>query len=239
MAYLNKTSQVLKAILTNKGRELLAQGNFNVTHFALADDEIDYTLWNTAHPSRSDYYGTVIENTPLLEPVPNETSVMRYKLLRDTTHLDVSAGFKMAVIGGTFSNRVNDTANNGILKLNWNNGVPSGDEDSLDATTSNLVAGAQNEAYSYTLLNTNIAFLYLETEGEQSAGQFGVQTTPQAQSLRFRQSQTLVSPPGRTDMKIKAKRITTSQHQSKTTCIVTGLTSGATAALTIQVNYVA
>ena len=51
MAYLNKTTQVLKAILTNKGREKLAQGQFNVSHFALADDEIDYTLWDTAHPS--------------------------------------------------------------------------------------------------------------------------------------------------------------------------------------------
>ena len=60
MAYLNKTTQVLKAILTNKGREKLAQGAFNVSHFALADDEIDYTLWDTAHPSGSDYYGTVI-----------------------------------------------------------------------------------------------------------------------------------------------------------------------------------
>ena len=239
MAYLNKTSQVLKAILTNKGRELLAQGNFNVTHFALADDEIDYTLWNTAHPSGSDYYGTVIENTPLLEPVPNETSVMRYKLLRDTSHLDVSAGFKMAVIGGQFAHYVNDTNNNGILKLNWNNGTSTGDVVDLSATTSNLVTSAQNEAYSYTLLNTNIAFLYLESEGEQSAGQFGVQTTPQAQSLRFRQSQTLISPSGQSDMKIKAKRITTSQDASKTTCIVTGLTSGATAALTVQVDYVA
>jgi len=65
MAYLNKTTQVLKAILTNKGREKLAQGQFNVSHFALADDEIDYTLWDTAHPSGSDYYGTVIENLPL------------------------------------------------------------------------------------------------------------------------------------------------------------------------------
>ena len=237
MAYLNKTSQVLKAVLTNKGREKLAQGDFNVTHFALADDEIDYTLWNTAHPSGSDYYGTVIENLPLLEPVPNETSVMRYKLLRDTTHLDLTSGFRMAVIAGSFAQRVN--TNNGILDLDWKNVSNSGDEDSLAATTLNLASNVGNEGYSYTLLNTNIAFLYLETEGEQSAGQFGVQTTPQAQSLRFRQSQTLVSPPGRTDMKIKAKRITTSQHQSKTTCIVTGLISGATAALTIQVDYVA
>jgi len=38
-------------------------------------------------------------------------------------------------------------------------------------------------------------------------------------------------------MKIKAKRITSTQDLSKTTCIVTGLMSGATAALTIRINY--
>ena len=231
MAYLNKTSQVLKAVLTNKGREKLAQGNFNVTHFALADDEIDYTLWNTAHPSGSDYYGTVIENLPLLEPVPNETSVMRYKLLRDTTHLDISQGFKMAVIAGSFAQRVN--TNSGILDLSWKNVSNSGDEDSLQATTLNLNANSGPEGYSYTLLNTNIAFLYLDNNPA-TGGRFA---QPTSQSLRFRASQTLVAPAGNSTIKIKAKRITSTQDLSKTTCIVTGLTSGATAALTIRVNY--
>ena len=237
MAYLNKTSQVLKAILTNKGREKLAQGDFNVTHFALADDEIDYSLWNTAHPSGSDYYGTVIENLPLLEPVPNETSVMRYKLLRSTTHLDSTSGFRMAVIGGTFAQRVNDTNNNGILELNWNNSADGGTgaSDDLNATTSNLNSSAGPEAYSYTLLNTNIAFLYLDD----NINTGGVFAQPTAQSLRFRASQTLIAPAGNSTIKIKAKRITSTQDGSKTTCIITGLTSGATAALTIQINFVA
>ena len=80
MAYLNKTTQVLKAILTNKGREKLAQGAFNVSHFALADDEIDYTTYNPTHPSGSAYYGEAIENMPLLEAFPLETVTMKYKL---------------------------------------------------------------------------------------------------------------------------------------------------------------
>jgi hypothetical protein len=48
MGYLDNTSITVDAILTNKGRELLAQGgtSFNITQFALGDDEIDYTLWN-------------------------------------------------------------------------------------------------------------------------------------------------------------------------------------------------
>ncbi len=221
MAYLNKTTQVLKAILTNKGREKLAQGNFNVTQFALADDEVDYTLWDTAHPSGSDYYGTVIENLPLLEPVPNETSVMRYKLLRSTDHLDKSQGLKMAVIGGSFANKVN--TNSGILDLSWKNTSNVGEEDHLGATTINL--SGVPEPYSYTLLNTNIAFLYLDDDPS-SAGRFA---QPTEQSLRFRSSQTLITQSGTNLMKIKAKRITSTQNASKT--------SGATAALTIRVNY--
>jgi hypothetical protein len=231
MAYLNKTTQVLKAILTNKGREKLAQGNFDVTHFALADDEVDYTLWDTAHPSGSDYYGTVIENLPLLEPVPNETSVMRYKLLRSTDHLDRSSGMKMATIGGTFNNRVN--TNSGILDLSWKNVSNIGDEDSIQCSTNNLHSNSSPEAYSYTLLNTNIAFLYLD-DSPSTAGRFA---QPTEQSLRFRASQTLIAPSGNNTIKIKAKRITSTQNASKTSLIVTGVKSGATAALTIRVNY--
>lgn len=83
MGYLNNTSIVVDAILTRKGRELLARGQneFNITHFALADDEIDYTLWNTDHPQGSAYYGAVIEAMPITEAVPDETQVMRYKLV--------------------------------------------------------------------------------------------------------------------------------------------------------------
>ena len=53
MGYLNNQVVTIDAILTKKGRELLARGDgsFNITQFALADDEIDYTLYNTSHPS--------------------------------------------------------------------------------------------------------------------------------------------------------------------------------------------
>lgn len=83
MGYLNNTSIVVDAILTRKGRELLARGQneFNITHFALADDEIDYSLWNPDHPQGSAYYGAVIEALPITEAVPDETQVMRYKLV--------------------------------------------------------------------------------------------------------------------------------------------------------------
>jgi hypothetical protein len=86
MGYLDNSTITVDAILTKRGRELLAQGRgatngFNITQFALADDEIDYDLWNPAHPLGSDYYGVVIENMPITEAVPDETQSMKYKLV--------------------------------------------------------------------------------------------------------------------------------------------------------------
>ena len=83
MGFLDNTSITVDAILTKKGRELLARGDgsFNITKFALADDEVDYKLWDTAHPNGSNYYGAVIENTPILEAFTDKNQVMRYKLI--------------------------------------------------------------------------------------------------------------------------------------------------------------
>jgi hypothetical protein len=83
MGYLNNTIVTIDAILTTKGRELLAKndGSFKITQFALSDDEIDYTLYNPNHPSGSAYYGQAIEVMPLLEAFPEETQIMKYKLV--------------------------------------------------------------------------------------------------------------------------------------------------------------
>jgi len=82
MGYLNNAVITVDAILTNKGRELLARGDgsFKITQFALSDDEIDYTLYNPTHPSGSAYYGEAMENMPLLEAFPETTQNLRYKL---------------------------------------------------------------------------------------------------------------------------------------------------------------
>ena len=96
MGYLNNTVVTVDAILTTKGRQLLAQndGSFRITQFALADDEIDYTLYNPTHPSGSAYYSEALINMPLLEAFPNETQVMKYKLTtlpRGTAKLPILA----------------------------------------------------------------------------------------------------------------------------------------------------
>jgi hypothetical protein len=83
MGYLNNTVVTVDAILTDVGRQLLAQqnGQFRITQFALADDEIDYTLYNPNHPSGSAFYGQAIDNMPLLEAFPQATQTMKYKLV--------------------------------------------------------------------------------------------------------------------------------------------------------------
>ena len=82
MAYIDNQTITVDAILTKKGRELLAQnGNMNITSFALADDEIDYTLYQPNHPNGSSFYDIAIRNTPVFEPVSDETQTMKYKLV--------------------------------------------------------------------------------------------------------------------------------------------------------------
>ena len=82
MGYLNNSVVTVDAILTDKGRELLAKndGSFRITQFALSDDEIDYTLYNPTNPSGSAFYGQAIENMPLLEAFPLVTQEMKYVL---------------------------------------------------------------------------------------------------------------------------------------------------------------
>jgi hypothetical protein len=94
MGLLNNNTVTVDAILTKKGRELLAKndGSFRITQFSLSDDEIDYTLYNPNHPSGSAFYGEAIEAMPIIEAFPDETQIMKYRLVtlpRGTAKLPV------------------------------------------------------------------------------------------------------------------------------------------------------
>ena len=94
MGYLDNTSITVDAILTKRGRELLARGDgsFRITQFALADDEIDYSLYNEFQPNGSQFAGEAIENGTLLEAFPDENNIMIHKLVtlpRGTTKLPI------------------------------------------------------------------------------------------------------------------------------------------------------
>lgn len=82
MAYIDNQTITIDAVLTKKGRELLAKnGNLNITSFALADDEIDYTLYEPNHPNGSAFYDIALRNTPIFEPLTDETQTMKCKLV--------------------------------------------------------------------------------------------------------------------------------------------------------------
>jgi hypothetical protein len=138
MGYLNNSSVTVDAILTKKGRELLSRGRneFKITQFALADDEIDYDLWNPAHPLGSNYYGVIIENLPLVEAFPDETQMLKYKLVtlgRKSTRIPVitvgqsqitlRAGGDSSVIIPNTSNFANGNATLGYTAILSNSDV--------------------------------------------------------------------------------------------------------------------
>ena len=81
MAYLDNKSIVVDAVLTKKGRELLAKnGSLKITSFALADDEMDYGLYNSA-AADDPLKEIALINTPIFEPNTDETQVMKFKLV--------------------------------------------------------------------------------------------------------------------------------------------------------------
>ena len=83
MGYLDNSSITVDAILTKRGRELLARndGSFRITQFALGDDEIDYTLFNENHPNGTQYAAEAIENMPLIEAIPDGSNMMKSQLI--------------------------------------------------------------------------------------------------------------------------------------------------------------
>mgnify|MGYP003630831457 CR=1 FL=1 len=80
MAFLDSSTAVIDAILTRKGRELLAKndGSFKITKFAFGDDEINYQLFdvsNSVNPEQD------ILNLPILEPISNERVALLNRLV--------------------------------------------------------------------------------------------------------------------------------------------------------------
>jgi len=139
MGYLDNSSITVDAILTLKGRELLARGGnaFNITQFALGDDEVDYGLWNSNHPLGTDYYGVIIENMPVTEAIPDETQALRYKLVslpKQTTQIPVV------------------TVGNASIVL-----LGPGDSAVISPNTPNLQGGNSNLGYTAVLADSDAA----------------------------------------------------------------------------------
>jgi hypothetical protein len=143
MGYLDNSSVTVDAILTLKGRELLAKGGsaFNITQFAVGDDEIDYSLWNPADTRGTNYYGSIIENMPVTEAIPDETQALKYKLVtlpKQTTNLPVvSVGNSSLTLSG-------------------------GESAIISPNTTNIKGGNSNLGYTFILSDSTIAALQIE-----------------------------------------------------------------------------
>lgn len=84
MAFLDNSGDIiLDAVLTDTGRMRLAKGDgsFRVAKFALGDDEIDYSLYDSSNASGTAYYDLEILQTPVLEAFSNNASSMKSKLI--------------------------------------------------------------------------------------------------------------------------------------------------------------
>jgi hypothetical protein len=148
MAYLDNSSITVDAILTKKGRELLSKGKdeFKITQFAIADDEIDYDLWNPDHPLGTQYYGTIIENMPIVEAIPDETQMLKYKLItlpKKTTKIPVV------------------TVGNTSITLQ-----AEGDIATITPNTSNFSGGNATLGYTAILSNSDVADIRIAPGGD-------------------------------------------------------------------------
>jgi hypothetical protein len=93
MAYLDNSEIIVEAIITKKGRQKLASGqSLDITKFCLGDDEIDYTLYNSANKKGPNYYNSAILALPITEACADETQAIRYKLVtlpKGTTQIPI------------------------------------------------------------------------------------------------------------------------------------------------------
>lgn len=91
MSFLDNNVITLDAVLTDAGRRRLAQGNgsFQITKFALGDDEINYGIYNPDNPNGTAYYDLNILQTPIFEASTNARTALKYNLvtLSDNTTL--------------------------------------------------------------------------------------------------------------------------------------------------------
>ena len=170
MGYLDNSSITVDAILTKKGREMLAKGrdHFVISQFALADDEIDYELWNPSHPMGSDYYGIIIENLPIVESVTDENFSLRYKLLTlpkntiripiintNPSTISIEEGNQVSIVTITTEHGGNNTLGYTVTLLNSDAASIIGDGSGIGVNVDPI--GANEDRRSSTI-STNSTF---------------------------------------------------------------------------------
>ena len=218
MGYLNNTIVTVDAILTTTGRQLLAQndGSFRITQFALADDEIDYTLYNPNNPSGSAYYGQAIENMPLLEAFPETTQTMKYKLVtlpRGTARLP-------------------------ILSVPPSISLPQGASQVISPQTLNYLGGNTVETSGYTFTISDVRLMStFEGVGVNTPAVTALNTANSTTTLGTTVSQTVVG----TVLNLRATTVNTlfqTYNQLQATLTIVGRDSGARQTIPVTVTKI-
>jgi len=80
MGFLSTTGNVIEAVLTRKGREKLAKGNFNITKYAFSDDGINYNLYNENLGADAD---ADILSIPITQPSTNAAAIKNLLVTMD------------------------------------------------------------------------------------------------------------------------------------------------------------
>ena len=220
MGFLNNSVITVDAILTKKGRENLAKnnGSFRITQFAFSDDEIDYTQYNPNHPSGSSFYGEAIDSMPLLEAFPDDSQIMKYKLV--------------TLPRGTAKLPVLDLGYTAIT-------LKQGAQLSITPQTLNYLDNAQTfetSGYSATIADTRVLSTFngvgINSEAATAANQSATTT------VGTNVSKTVIG----TQINLRATTINTlfgSNTQIRTTLTVVGLDSGARITIPITINKTA
>ena len=115
MGYLDSTAVTVDAVLTKKGREILARGgNLDITHFSATDTGVDYRLWNPDHPSGSAFYGEAIENLPNFEANVHSEYTLRNRLISLNQNTIAIPALEASGLNGTNVHTFADGDANGI-----------------------------------------------------------------------------------------------------------------------------
>ena len=222
MGFINNTSQILNAVLTKKGKEYLSKssGNFNIVKFALSDDEIDYSLWDEAHPMGNDYYGAVLESTPMIEPNVDPEVVMKYKLIT----------MPEGTLSLPYITNVNQLIQNSELKSIYNDQGWFMTDFTFNPSTIGADGAFTGEKYSWLVLNSNVIDIKAGSIPEQ--GTFA--DMPNTGVTYGEES-------GRLSKKVIGEKATIQAKQMlfnrETSIIVTGQQSGAIYVIRVQVGF--
>tara|TARA_R110002012_G_scaffold319417_2_gene539959 strand:- start:125 stop:1147 length:1023 start_codon:yes stop_codon:yes gene_type:complete len=158
MAFLDNSGDIiLDAVLTDVGRRRMADGNFNITKFALGDDEINYSQYDIGHPSGSAYYDLEILQTPVFESVTSQNSAINYGLLSLSRNNILY--LPSILVNQTFEPACQMSGNLFYLAVNQET------SDRVMATTSSPATplGANGEMLLKSGQATNTKFVYMES----------------------------------------------------------------------------